>query len=276
MNLVTFSKQNMNFDKNINMDSNGSAQHVVVPFSNGFLNLGNSCYMNSVLVCLFNYPEMAEKLLGQHLQSLLPNNHHTQLVHHFLHLLQLSYNNNQPLMSVFIKQFHDAFFKENSIKFGMFVRGQQEDASEFLIYLVDWIKSSILQELHPSLPNTIYDVLQNAHMLFDDFLLSMMQTTTCSRGHVSSRNFQELLILNVHEDDTDLNIVINRHFENVHLPPCNCTRHRPNSSCEAYLCDICDEYTSAVQNSTVTRLPNILIINLKLFRADTKRNQVKK
>jgi uncharacterized UBP type Zn finger protein len=235
--------------------------------------------MNSVLVGLYGCKNLHIIVNNAEAEIMTINNdsdewkNNLELFMAFASLSENFFWSDKDLVFEHTRLFHKTFLEDNLRNNGVFRKGRQEDAIEFLMYLSERIKSSTEQYAF-SASNT--SNIRKVHVFFDDLLVDMRQITTCQNGHQSIKDFKELIHLNISDNETDLNRAISRHFRTEVFPQCNCTHHSVNSNCNAYSCGECRDYVAATKIWTIRRIPEILILGLKLFKYDMKTNEVNK
>lgn len=240
-----------------------------MPFLLGLPNKGNTCFINAVLVSLFNAPKMMELVCSESLEKLFNNKAMVnqvkglELLKQFSTLLNASYRNDQLTINKQIFNFLRSFYDESQKNNGGFQEGTQDDASSFMINLINWLLNSIEQT--PLVFPNYREATMNASLLLKDYLLSIKEITICSYGHQFVSYTEELLQLSININDTDLNEVIKRHFDAEHFPSCKCHVHGPTSNCNAFYCSTCKKHVAATRKCKITRMPNVLILTFKLF-----------
>lgn len=102
----------------------------------GFLNLGNSCYMNSILQCLIHTKDMTEFIiLNKYKEDFNKNKNESYLLNEYINILQLYAKNN------IIKPIH---FKNILGKLNEnFNNMYEQDSHEFLVYVVDTFHNAL-------------------------------------------------------------------------------------------------------------------------------------
>ncbi|KAG8744561.1 hypothetical protein FRC10_009897 [Ceratobasidium sp. 414] len=267
------------FSEPLGMDwPKGAARHP------GFNNLGNTCFLNSVLQCLLHTPPLIRMLLDhKHFKttfctvcllrdlarsSFTAKKRSTGMVLEnlnsmFLHAVPIPIPDSFHC-SLIISLAHLALEIAKGMR-----RGRQEDAHEFLRYTVDALQRSALaiysstSAVHPH-PAKIPPPLAETswvHAIFGGRLRSRVSCRTC--GHCSD-TFDSILDLSV--DIARVNSLAHALAQFV--------KSDVLSGEDAYRCEKCKKPVTAEKFMAIHEAPVCLTIHLKRFRPDGRKNAV--
>lgn len=231
----------------------------------GLVNLGNTCFINASLQCLANTPPLV--------QWILCNSHYqccrVKLEKQFclfceaeriVKLMHSKSGNSSFSSSVGATNPNNIVRRIKEIS-TTFKTGRQEDASEFLICLIDKIVDASLrssqppERLRPS-SGTSYEQLCHSQTIFHDlFGLVLRSRVVCSRCRHTSDTFevQYTWIVGV-RNHTDVR-------QSLQQFVCRETLSGEN----LYRCMKCKQLVQAVKRYTLHKASKILLINLKRF-----------
>ncbi|KAG9096275.1 hypothetical protein FRC06_008844 [Ceratobasidium sp. 370] len=220
----------------------------------GFNNLGNTCFLNSVLQCLLHTPPLLRVLL---------NHKHIKIPFCTVCLLR-----DLARSSFAAGKRNTGMVLENLNKIAKGMRrGRQEDAHEFLRYTVDALQRSALAihsstsaahpnpaKIPPSLAETSW-----VHAIFGGRLRSRVSCRTC--GHCSD-TFDSIL---------DLSVDIAR-ADTLARALAQFVKSDVLSGEDAYRCEKCKKPVTAEKFMAIHEAPACLTIHLKRFRPDGRKN----
>ncbi|XP_026393080.1 ubiquitin carboxyl-terminal hydrolase 25-like isoform X2 [Papaver somniferum] len=209
----------------------------------GLKNLGNTCYLNSVLQCLTYTSPLANFCLkNQH--SINCNSQNTNCP---FCLLETRIIRSHTVDSQF-----DAPYKiQNclSIFSDQFRLGRQEDAHEFLRYVIDACHNTCLKINKINSPKSTTTIVKE---IFGGELQSQVKCLSCG---AESNKIDEIMDISLDLYQTNsLKAALQRFFKPEILDESN-----------KYKCDKCEKLVSARKQMSILQSPNILAIQLKRF-----------
>ena len=228
----------------------------------GIMNLGNTCYMNSVMQCLNSLKYLVTYFeRNDHLRDIYPESKYKGIL---VKEISAAFNNmnshNSPISLVSLKNLIGNLYPP-------FIGFEQEDAHEFLIKLLELmyedlgiINMSTLQDTTNDKPNEqkdkvvpkIMEILQGIHKI----------TILCKSCHYTSSSFEPFNILSLFPSTTK-----NSKVEEL-------IKYAYKDNCIDYTCPICGKQDSVLQKYEIVKLPKILILHLKRF--DVNSNGISK
>lgn len=211
----------------------------------GLRNLGNTCFLNSVLQCLFYSAPLSLYLLNEHKRSCLAsvNHEHCMLCELLQTFRNMSCANHAQCPSGIVSRLKGIARH--------FKPGRQEDAHEFLRYFIDSLSKSALYGVPQDTPHAVKEtnVVQS---VFGGKLRSSIICAKC--GHCSTTNDPFL--------DVSLDVKVSDSIEAALQQFC---RREALSKSNKYKCESCKELSEASKQMQFERLPPVLTLHLKRF-----------
>ncbi|CAH0519407.1 unnamed protein product [Peronospora belbahrii] len=242
----------------------------------GFANLGNTCYLNSVLQCLTHTPCFAQLLLDREVFALsngnaLPSSSgHTKYKsgndfgkNGFCGKLDASGFCSIRAMSRLLQSVHgnNAVRVLQPKEFVMNIRhiskrfriGRQEDSHEFFRLLLDSMQRSCLRKAHIKSENHLVASTTFVHRIFGGKLKNSLKCAKC--GYVSER----------FDDFLDLSLEISSGVNSVKGALRQFTTIEKLDVHNSWKCSSCGKFSCAEKGLTIAECPNVLVIQLKRF-----------
>ncbi|KAJ2451152.1 hypothetical protein EV183_003785 [Coemansia sp. RSA 2336] len=215
------------------------------PIGPGLNNLGNTCFLNSVLQCLTYTAPLAEYMLEREHSDSCRAGDNCMLCKFESHVGRaLSKRESTSISPKAIVGRLKLVAKHMRI-------GRQEDAHEFLRLFIDAFQRSLLTGVDPKVDRRIQETTLT-HQIFGGYLQSQV---SCSRCGYDSNTFDPLLdiSLDIHSGNT------------IHKALRSFTRPESLSKGNRYKCESCKRLVDATKQMTVYQLPRVLTLQLKRF-----------
>ncbi|XP_065556232.1 ubiquitin carboxyl-terminal hydrolase 46-like [Artemia franciscana] len=245
----------------------------------GLVNFGNTCYANSVLQALYFCKPFREKVLEYRTKH--KRNKETLLT--CLADLYHSIATNKKRTGTIQPKKFVARLKKEKEEFNNFI---QQDAHEFLNFLVNHISEQVLAEkqqmsnarvraingtepilnglplVHQMLPNSESEPTW-VHEIFQGIMTSETRCLTCDTVSSKDEDFFDLQV------DVEQNTSITHCLRNFSSTETLCNENK-------FKCDVCCSYQEAQKRVRVKKLPMILALHLKRFKyMDTYSRHIK-
>ncbi|XP_065092705.1 ubiquitin carboxyl-terminal hydrolase 8 isoform X2 [Ochlerotatus camptorhynchus] len=243
--------------------------HLLIPYKKergltGLKNLGNTCYMNSILQCLSNTAFFMDYFQDGSFRQNLNRNNKTQ-------------GRIAEEVAAVIKELWTGQYKCIASKNLKYVVGQyerqfggieQQDSHEFLTILMDWLHSD-LQTVNITIKTSIENLPASekawveyfkgkesyiAHMSYGQ-IKSTVKCVRCGKESATYESFSSLsLELPSDANKCQLNDCLEMYFDGERIRGWNCPQCKSNQD--------------AIKKLDISRLPSILIVHFKRFYAD--------
>ncbi|XP_017779061.1 PREDICTED: ubiquitin carboxyl-terminal hydrolase 36 [Nicrophorus vespilloides] len=213
----------------------------------GMVNMGNTCYLNSTLQALFHVPSFANWLVSdkQHMAE-CEESGGLCIVCAMRKTLQDSQQRNNNSIRPFL------IFNKLRVVCRNLIPGRQEDAHEFMRYLVEAMEKSYLNRFknHTQFDSRIKETTP-LNQILGGYLRSAVRCLDC--GHVSTtfQHFQDLL-LDIRKAQT-LDDALEAYFAKEQLDEAS------------YHCEACKKKVHATKQFSLERAPMVLCIQYKRF-----------
>jgi len=207
----------------------------------GFLNLGNTCYINSVLQC-FIYDELFQKTLQG-----------SNILYDIIKHIDLNENSENLNIPYNLKKFIDYFISKKT----WFKRYQQNDAHEFLTNFIDLLCNNISFPI-PNHSDKSADSLWNSFLInnnsestrvYHGQLQTIVKCCKCNNNSITYEEFNTInLDVNTSGNLTDFFM-----------------EYLKKESINDYYCDCCQCNVLSEKKTSLYRIPDRLIIVLKKY-----------
>uniref|UniRef100_A0A1B6FJQ5 Ubiquitin carboxyl-terminal hydrolase n=1 Tax=Cuerna arida TaxID=1464854 RepID=A0A1B6FJQ5_9HEMI len=232
----------------------------------GLKNLGNLCYMNSIMQCISNTVELTKELTRFN-----PNqvSSRRQIASEVSSLLRTLWQNDARLTSCRSLKGKVGALRQS------FSTSEQQDSHEFLTLLIDWLHEDLNEPSHiKSLEGAEEDTgekawgefkKKNNSLVLDLFYGQLKSTVTCNHCQKQSVLFEPF---------SNLSIPLPTPQDTPHDKDRRCTLQEclrlylKGESISGWKCPSCNTPREATKKLDITRLPPVLIIHLKRFMND--------
>jgi len=232
----------------------------------GIDNLGNTCYVNSIIQCLSHTDWLREYiLLETYKETVNADKVQFILINELNKLLRgLWYENAVVTPKSFLHYLQILSVKCGS---GQFVGNSQQDSNELLVFLLDLLHESVSRPNEHLITDdneagrTWFNMYKSSYSpIIENFYSQIENKVTCNTCNTISINYDSISILNIpisppnERRETSIYYCFNQFNTIEDLLQDN-----------QYKCSKCDCLTDAKREETLYRTGNILIISLKRF-----------
>lgn len=243
----------------------------------GFANLGNTCYLNSVLQCLAYTPSLAQYLLEKDVIAMFGSGGASGAsAFKGFHKHQHQHANTKGaggfcgvrVMSRLLQTIHSSggngagrVLQPRELVMNLrhvsksFRIGRQEDAHEFFRLLVDAMQRSCLRKAHIKLETHPAAATTLVGRTFRGTLRNTLKCAKCQ--FVSER----------HDDFFDLSLELSHGVSSVRTALKHFTAVETLDASNAWKCSSCKQLSCAEKGLTIASCPNVLVLQLKRFDA---------
>ncbi|XP_055607561.1 ubiquitin carboxyl-terminal hydrolase 8 isoform X2 [Uranotaenia lowii] len=243
--------------------------HLLIPYKKrvgltGLKNLGNTCYMNSILQCLSNTSMLREYFLKEMFRQHLNRSNKTQgrICEEVAAVIEALWTGQYKCIASKNLRYVVGQYE------GQFGGIEQQDSHEFLTILMDWLHSDLQTipiRIDPSVQNipasekALMDYLKGKEsyisQLFYGQIKSTLKCIACGKESATYESFSNLSL--------ELPLAANR----CHLQDC-LEMYFNGERVAGWHCPNCKQNQDAIKKLDISRLPSILVVHFKRFYAD--------
>jgi len=223
----------------------------------GLDNLGNTCYLNSALQCLFSTKSISSYFVNCFEAELLNwRNSDNLLTLQFAELMR-------EVKSASHKSFSPRQFLHKLQVSCPFFRGfLQQDSQEFLKILLDKLHETTQYSFKRDLKESIVS---------ETFKFQVESSVHCSKcGKASSKleDYYEIPLMIPSKKQSSKKRLLKKLFSSSELNLYDCLLHfcLPEELSDKYFCEFCQAKTKSQKETKVLTHPNVLVLFLKRFR----------
>lgn len=243
--------------------------HLLIPYKKGrgltgLKNLGNTCYMNSILQCLSNTPFLTEYFLDENFRQYLNRTNKTQgrIVEEVAAVVK----------ALWTGQYKCIASKNLRYVVGQYERQfggiEQQDSHEFLTILMDWLHSdlqTVTMKVEVSLENlpasekAWVEYLKGEESYISKLFYGQIKSTVkCKRCEKESATYESF---------SNLSLELPPDANRCYLNDC-LSMYFNGENIRGWSCPQCKSNQDAIKKLDISRLPSILVVHFKRFYAD--------
>ena len=244
----------------------------------GLKNLGNTCYMNSIIQCI-RYTGLLNLDDNDFIQNCIKTEKRNEfsLMREWLRL-QKNFIIENDTKCVNPINFYKSFAQNISRSEYMFVGFEQNDAGEFITILFDLlhkclkykIKLSIQGDIKNNLDRIAVDSIDYWKKFFENEYSYLIQSTysqllsitSCPKCDYSTRNHDPIQIITLH---------MKPHFETIYDMLSHYTSVETLDSDNTWKCDKCKQNVNPEKKIVFWNLSDVLIIQIKRYDSNLKK-----
>ncbi|KAK2716614.1 ubiquitin carboxyl-terminal hydrolase 36-like [Artemia franciscana] len=222
-----------------------------IPVGAGMINMGNTCYLNSTLQALFHVPSFVNWILNE-------KKHRTRCSQRgsdgapqcVLCAVEMTLKTSHDKSGGAIKP--TCVYRRLNAICKHLVHGRQEDAHEFMRYLIEAMDKSYLMSLNVTKLDARSKETSPINQIFGGYLRQEVKCLKCHYVSVTHQHFQDIAldIARVSSLDEALSLFFKKEtLEGANL----------------YKCDRCKQKVPATKQCFLERPPHVLCIQLKRF-----------
>ncbi|CAO1415593.1 unnamed protein product [Diamesa serratosioi] len=213
----------------------------------GMYNNGNTCYLNSTLQALYHVPAFSHWLYSdiEHREKSEQCRHHCCIICAMARTLFNTQGNNQVISPNLITQRLTNVCKH-------LTHGRQEDAHEFLRYLIEAMEKSYLTRFknHKEFDQYTKETTP-LNQILGGYLRSTVTCLSCHHASITFQHFEDMLLDISRVSNVD--DALNGYFSKENLEDMG------------YKCESCKKRVSATKKFSLERAPAVMCIQLKRF-----------
>lgn len=235
----------------------------------GFVNIGNTCYMNSILQCLNCSKEFITYFLNNNYLEDLKDNNHKELCIEYHKVMNKYWETNNNIKPNNLKNIINKLTS-------LFDNNDQHDSQEFLSIFLDLLHTGIKYNISITYTGNIKNIhdrhavnaikmwykIYNTDYSFiiQHFFGQYIQELTCGNCEYKLYNYEPYCILTLPM------------YDNIYDSLINFTKIEILKGDENWLCEKCNNNSYAKKKINIWKSPNILIIQFKRFNYLNEKN----